>query len=67
MITKTFPEELSTYLLYLLMYIIIMMIFTYSIWDFGHPRFLKSQFGHPAMKILAKSLVTTHDYMHLWH
>ena len=39
------------------MYIIIMMIFTYSIWDFGHPRFLKSQFGHPVMKILAKSLI----------
>ena len=32
------------------------MIFTFSIRDFGHPKFLKSQFGHPVMKILAKSL-----------
>ena len=33
------------------------MIFTFSIRDFGHPKFLKSQFGHPVMKILAKSLL----------
>ena len=32
------------------------MVFTFSIRDFGHPKFLKSQFGHPVMKILAKSL-----------
>ena len=32
------------------------MIFTFSIRDFGHPKFLKSQFGHHVMKILAKSL-----------
>ena len=32
------------------------MIFTFSIRDFGHPKFLKSQFGHPVMKILAMSL-----------
>ena len=32
------------------------MIFTFSIGDFGHPKFLKSQFGHPVMKIPAKSL-----------
>ena len=38
------------------MYIISVMIFTFSIRDFGHPQFLKSQFGHPVMKILAKSL-----------
>ena len=36
------------------MYIISVMIFTFSIRDFGHPKFLKSQFGHAAMKILAK-------------
>ena len=34
-------------LLYLLMYIIRVMIFTFSIKDFGHPKF-----GHPDMKIL---------------
>ena len=33
------------------------MIFTFSIKDFGHPKFLKSQFGHSVMKILAKSLM----------
>ena len=32
------------------MYIISVMIFTFSIWDFGHPQFLKSQFGPPVMK-----------------
>ena len=39
------------------MYIISVKRFTFSIWDFGHPKFLKSQFGHPVMKILAKSLL----------
>ena len=39
------------------MYIISVMIFNFSIWDFGHPQFLISQFGHPVMEILAKSLV----------
>ena len=29
------------------MYIISVMIFTFSIGNFGHPKFLKSQFGHP--------------------
>ena len=38
------------------MYIISVMIFTFLTRDFGHPKFLKSQFGHPVMKILAKSL-----------
>ena len=39
------------------MYIISVMIFTFSIRDFGHPEFLKSQCGHPFnMNILAKSL-----------
>ena len=37
------------------MYINSVMIFTLSIRDFGHPQLLKSQFGHPVMKILAKS------------
>ena len=46
-ITKLFLEELSIYLLYLLMYIISVMILNFSIRDFGHPKFLKSQFGHP--------------------
>ena len=39
------------------MCIISVMIFTFSIRDFGQPKFLKSQFGHLVMKILAKSLV----------
>ena len=34
------------------MYIISVMIFTFSIRDFGHPKFLKSQLGHPVMKSL---------------
>ena len=46
----------SAYHHYLLMYLISVMIFTFSIRDFGHPKFLKSQFGHPVMKILAKYL-----------
>ena len=38
------------------------MIFIFSISDFGHPKLLKSQYGHPVMKILAKSLPScTHD------
>ena len=41
------------------MYIISVMIFTFSLRDFGHPNSLKSQFGHPVMKILAKSLIST--------
>ena len=40
------------------MYIISVTIFTFSIKDFGHPKFLKSQFGHPVMRILAKSLLS---------
>ena len=39
------------------MYIISVMIFTFSVRNFGHPKFLKSKTGHPVMKILAKSLV----------
>ena len=42
------------------MYIISVMILTFSIRDFGHPEFLKSQFGHPVKKILAKSLPLAH-------
>ena len=40
------------------MFKISVMIFIFSIRDFGHPKFLKSWFGHPdpVMKILAKSL-----------
>ena len=42
------------------MYIVIsLMIFTFSIRDFGHSKFLKSQCVHPFMKILAKSLTGT--------
>ena len=43
------------------MYIISVMSFTFSIRDFGHPKFLKSQFGHPVVKILAKSLRTSQN------
>ena len=39
------------------MYVISGMIFIFSIRDFGHPKCLKSQFEHPVMKILAKSLL----------
>ena len=38
------------------MYIISVMIFTFLIRDLRHPEFLKSQFGHPVMKLLSKSL-----------
>ena len=34
----------------------VVMIFTFSIKDLGYPKFLKSHFGHPVMKILAKSV-----------
>ena len=34
------------------------MIFTFSIRDFGHPKLLKSQFGHPVIKFQAMSLAT---------
>ena len=34
----------------------VVMIFTFSIKDFGYPKFLKSHFGHPVMKILDKSV-----------
>ena len=33
------------------MYITSIMIFNFSIRDFGHSTFLKSQFGHPVMKV----------------
>ena len=56
MIKKTFCEESSLYLLNLLMIIISIRIFTFSIRDFGHSKFSKSQFEQPVMKILAKSL-----------
>ena len=49
------------------MYLISVMIFTFSIRDFGHPEFSEIPiwtpcyenpgFGHPVMKILAWSLV----------
>ena len=35
-------------------YMISEMIFDFSISDFGHPKFLKSQFGHPVMNSLVK-------------
>ena len=31
--------------------------FCFFNWDFVRPKFLKSQFGHPIMKTLAKSLI----------
>ena len=46
------------------MYIISVMIFTFSIIDFGHPKFLKFQFGQPVLKILAKSLGSTEFFFH---
>ena len=38
------------------MYIVSIIIFTFSIRDFGHPQFLKTQFGHPVIEVLAKTL-----------
>ena len=53
------------------MYIISVMIYTFSIRDFGHLVFLYSQFGHPVMKILAKSLDTTEvadtTFLYFWN
>ena len=57
MITETLLEELSIYLPYMLTFIINVMIFIFSIRDFGHPKCLKSHFGHPIMEILAKFLL----------
>ena len=42
------------------------MIFTFSIREFGHPQFFKSQFGHPVMKILAKSLTMVQNSPLVW-
>ena len=36
-----------------------MMTYLFSARGFGHPVFLKPHFGHPVMKILAKTLGTT--------
>ena len=44
------------------MYIVSVMILTFSVRDFGHPQFLKSKFGHPVMKILAKSLISSDGF-----
>ena len=33
-----------------------MMTYFFSVRGFGHPVFVKPHFGHPVMKILAKSL-----------
>ena len=38
------------------MYMVSLMTYIFSARGFGHPVFLKPQFGHPVMKILAKSL-----------
>ena len=49
------------------MYLISVMIFTFSIRDSEHPKLLKSQFGHPVMEILAKSLYGTfRDELWAW-
>ena len=55
------------------MYIISIMIFTFSIRDFGHPQFVKYHFGHPVIKIMAKSLrgrggfyTYIHTYIHTY-
>ena len=39
------------------MYMVSMMTYLCSVRGFGHPVFLKPHFGHPVMKILAKTLV----------
>ena len=38
------------------MYMVSMMTYFFSVRGFGHPVFLKPHFGHPVMKILAKTL-----------
>ena len=38
------------------MYMVSMMTISFSARGFGHPVFLKPHFGHPVMKILAKTL-----------
>ena len=37
-----------------------MMTYFFSTRGFGHPVFSKPHFGHPVMKILAKTLAVTH-------
>ena len=39
------------------MYVVSMMTYFFSARGFGHPVFLKPHFGHPVMKILAKTLM----------
>ena len=43
-------------LLDLSMYVVSMITYYFSVRGFGHPVFLKPHFGHPVMKILAKTL-----------
>ena len=58
MITRAFVEEIKHILLLdLSMYMVSMMTYFFSARGFGHPVFLKPHFGHPVMKILAKSLM----------
>ena len=38
------------------MYMVSMMTYYFSTRGFGHPVFMKPHFGHPVMKILAKTL-----------
>ena len=39
------------------MYMVSMLTYFFSVRGFGHPVFLKPHFGHPVMKILAKTLL----------
>ena len=38
------------------MYMVSIMTYFFSVRGFGHPVFLKPHFGHPVMKMLAKTL-----------
>ena len=47
------------------MYMVSMITNYFSVRGFGHPVFLKPHFGHPVMKILAKTLSSSNISSHL--
>ena len=45
------------------MYMVSVMTYYFSVRGFGHPVFLKPHFGHPVMKILAKTLLGGQEHV----
>ena len=56
MITNTFVEEIKHIITWFVNVYGQYAGFFFAVKGFGHPVFLKPHFGHPVMKILAKTL-----------